>query len=102
MTDPSIFFWVAAIVADDAVFNPNGIRILLGDNVSKCFINDEPTFVNAPKSIPRSLPNWNSLDFTRPAMLGWGEQRAMAPHFFCSKKEIGKKKKKEVFQRNHY
>ena len=99
ITHPNIFFYVAVTAADSDAFNPNGIRTLLGHGVSKFFINDEPTFINAPKSLPRSLPYCNILDFTRPATPR-GEKSAAGGHgpplFLLAKnKKKGKKEKKE-------
>ena len=49
MLDPSIFFWIAASVADTAAAYPNGIKKLLADDVSTLFINGKPTFINGPR-----------------------------------------------------
>ena len=62
--DPNIFLWVAASVADAAVINPNGIKILLPNGLSTLSIKGNPVFNNGPKGLPQNpldcciLWNW--------------------------------------------
>ena len=48
---------MAASVADAAVVNPNGIKILLTNGLSTFFSKDKPVFNNRPKSLPKNLPD---------------------------------------------
>ena len=50
-------------VADIAAVNAEGIKILSANGLSTFFINNsKPTFINAPKSLPRNFPDCAILD----------------------------------------
>ena len=53
-----IFFWITESVADAAVVNLNGIKMLLADDLSKYSHNGNPVFSNGPRR-----PARNSADF---------------------------------------
>ena len=53
MSDPDIFLWIAASVAAAAV-NPNGIKTLLANGLSKFSIKSNPVFSNGPESLPKN------------------------------------------------
>ena len=60
MPDPNIFLWTAAlVVVAAAAANPNGIKTLLANGLSKFLIKGYPAFTTGPKSLP-----YNSPDFT--------------------------------------
>ena len=44
--DPKIFFWIAASVSDAPGVNPNGIKILMANALSKFFIKVRAAFSN--------------------------------------------------------
>ena len=54
--DSKIFLREATTMAGAAAFNLNSIRILLGQSVSKSFINGKPTFIDGPSSLARNPP----------------------------------------------
>ena len=53
---PQIFFWIAVSVADANAVDPSGIKTLLVEGMST-FINDKPTFINRPRTLPRTRPS---------------------------------------------
>ena len=53
---------MAASVADNAAVNPNGIKTLLANGLSTCFIKDKLVFSNGTKSLPKNLPDCDILD----------------------------------------
>ena len=53
---------MAASVADNAAVNPNGIKTLLANGLSTCFIKDKLFFSNGTKSLPKNLPDCHILD----------------------------------------
>ena len=55
--DPSIFFWIAASIADAVAANPNGIKRRLGNGLSTFFIKSKTAFSNGPKSLSKSPPD---------------------------------------------
>ena len=57
MSDPKIFLWIVAYVADAAAVNPNSTKALLASGLSTFPINDKPVFSNGPKSLLRSPSN---------------------------------------------
>ena len=67
--DPNIFLCIVAFVADAAVVNPNGIKILLAYGLSTFFIKNIPVFSSGLKTLPKNLPgcpilsNWVFNDF---------------------------------------
>ena len=48
-------------VDDDAAVNPNGIKTLLANGLSKFFIKGNPLFSNGPKSQPKNPPGCSIL-----------------------------------------
>ena len=46
-----MFFWIAASVADIAPDSPNGIKTLLANGVSTCFIKSKPDVINGLRRI---------------------------------------------------
>ena len=46
----------AATAAAATAVNPNGIKKLLGNDVSTFFINEEPVFNNGPRVLPKNSP----------------------------------------------
>ena len=54
--DPDIFLWIAVSVADAAAVNPNGIKTLSANDLSKCLIKGNPVFSNGPKNLPKNPP----------------------------------------------
>ena len=47
---------------DTTAFHPNSVKILWTNDASAFFINGKPTFINAPRSLSRNLPNSIILD----------------------------------------
>ena len=47
---------MAISVAAAAAFNPNGIKTLLANSLSKFFIKGKPVFSSGPKSLPKNPP----------------------------------------------
>ena len=60
--DLNIFLCIPASAADAAAVNPNGIKTLLANGLIIFFINGNPVFSNAPKSLPRNPPDYIILD----------------------------------------
>ena len=64
LSDPNIFLWIAASVADAAPVNPKGIKTYLGNGFSIFFVVDKLVFSNGSKSLPKNpsdcaiLCNW--------------------------------------------
>ena len=52
-TEPRIFFWIAAFIADSIAVNTNGIKTILADGWST-FFNGKSVLSNSPKILPRS------------------------------------------------
>ena len=52
--EPGIFLLIAVFDADAAVGNPNGIKILLDNDISIFSINGNANFNNGPWSLPRN------------------------------------------------
>ena len=48
---------MAASVADAAVVNPNGNKILLANGLITFFIKDKPNFSNGRRSLPKNPPD---------------------------------------------
>ena len=48
---------MTASVTEAAVVNPEGTKTLLGDGVSKCFINGKPAVINGLRKL-RNPPSW--------------------------------------------
>ena len=57
MSDPKIFLWIVAFVADAAALNPNSTKALLANDLSTFPINDQPVFSNGPKYLLRNPSN---------------------------------------------
>ena len=55
--DQNIFLWIAASVADVAAVNPNGIKMLLANSLSKFHIKGNPVFSNGPTNLPKNPPD---------------------------------------------
>ena len=55
--DPTIFFWIAASVANTAAVNPNGTKRLLGNGVGTFFINGKATLDNGAREL-NDPPFW--------------------------------------------
>ena len=55
--DPNIFLWIAGYVADPAAVNPNGIKKLSANVLSKIFIKCKPVFSDGPKSVLENYPD---------------------------------------------
>ena len=55
--DPKTLFLLAASVTDAAAVNPNGIKTILGNGLSTCFIKCKPAFSNGPKCLPKNPPD---------------------------------------------
>ena len=55
--DPSILLWIAASVAYVAAVNPNGIKTLLANCLSRFFIKGKPVFSNSPNDLPEKSPD---------------------------------------------
>ena len=55
--DPNICFWIASSVGDAAAVNPNGVKTLLADNVSKFFANGKPAAINGLRKF-KNPPSW--------------------------------------------
>ena len=53
-SNPNILLWIAASVADGAVVNPNGIKILSDNDLSTFPIVGNPVFCNDPKSLHKN------------------------------------------------
>ena len=51
ITDRKIFLYIAASVADSASANPNYIKTLLSNILSRFFITGKPIFSNGSKSL---------------------------------------------------
>ena len=50
-------FWKAASLADIPAHNPNGIKTLLANGVSKLFINGKPADINSLRKLEHP-PSW--------------------------------------------
>ena len=61
LSDPNIFLWIAASVADTAAINYNGIKTVLANGLSIFFNKGNPIFSNGPKSLPKNSPNCANL-----------------------------------------
>ena len=59
MPDPNIFWWIVASAADAAAVNPNEIKTLLANGLSKVFIKGNLGFSNGPEGLSK-----NPHDFT--------------------------------------
>ena len=55
--DQNIFLWIAASVADVAAVNPNGIKMLLANSLSKFHIKGNPVFSSGPTNLPKNPPD---------------------------------------------
>ena len=56
-SDPNVFLWIAATVADAAAVNPNGIKTPLANSLSTFPIKDNPVLSSGPKRLSRNPPN---------------------------------------------
>ena len=54
--EPWIFFGITTSIADAASVNPNGIQTLLASSLITFFINDKPTFIKGPRTLPKDPP----------------------------------------------
>ena len=61
VTDPNIFWWIAASVADAAAVNPNSMKALLAKDLNSFFIKGNPDFSIGPKSQPKNPPDCTIL-----------------------------------------
>ena len=52
--DTNIFLWIAALVADTAVVDPNVIKTLLANGLSTFFNKANLFFNNGPKILPKN------------------------------------------------
>ena len=59
--DYNIFFWIAASVADAAAFNPNDIRTLLANVLSRLLIKGSSSFNNNHQVLPKNYPDCPNL-----------------------------------------
>ena len=59
--DSKIFLRIAASVADATAVNPNVIKTLLANGLSKFFNKSNPIFSNGPKSILKNPPDCPNL-----------------------------------------
>ena len=57
ISDPKVFFWIAASVADATAVNLNGIRTPLAKVVSTYFINGKPLLINWVNKLS-DPPSW--------------------------------------------
>ena len=48
--------------SDAATVNPNGIKTLLGTEVSTFLTNVEPILINGPNRLQRNRPDWTTFD----------------------------------------
>ena len=55
VSDPNIFLWLDASVADAAAVNPNGIKTLFANDLSTFYIRENLVFSNGPNSLHRNL-----------------------------------------------
>ena len=56
------FLCIPASAADAAVVNPNGMKILLANDLITFFMNHNPVCNNGPRSLPRIPPDCIILD----------------------------------------
>ena len=56
-SDPNIFLWIAASVADAVAINPNGIKTRLANGLSSFPIKGNPVPNNGPKSLLENPPD---------------------------------------------
>ena len=56
------FFWIDISVADAAVANPNGIKVLLPNGFSTFFIKGKPVVSNGPRSLTKNPLDYPMLD----------------------------------------
>ena len=61
MSNPNIFLWIDASVADAGAVNPNGIKTLLANGLSTFLVKGKPVFSNGPKSLPGNPPDCSIL-----------------------------------------
>ena len=59
--DPTIFWWIVAFVANAAAVNPNGIKMLLTNDLRTFFLKGNPAFSNGSKSLHENRPDWPIL-----------------------------------------
>ena len=53
---------IPASAADAPAVNPNGVKILLANDLITFFINGHPVFNNGPRNLPKDPPNCIILD----------------------------------------
>ena len=59
--DPNVFLWIGAAIADAVVVNPNGIKTLFANSLSRFPIKGSPVFINAPKSVSESPTTFEEI-----------------------------------------
>ena len=60
--DPKIFFGIAASFADATDVNPKGTKTLLANGLSTFLIKSKPGFINGPRNVLKSPPNYTIWD----------------------------------------
>ena len=60
-SDPNIFLWIAASVADAAAANPNVIKTLLANGLSIFPVTGNQFFSNRPKGLSGNSPDYSIL-----------------------------------------
>ena len=83
----SSFEIINVVVADTGAANPNGIKMLLANGLSRFFIKSKLVFSNGPKSLSRN-PNrkpckiWivKGSEFYNRSMKSWLEKNAIELH----------------------
>ena len=56
------FLCIPASAADAAAVNPKGIKTLLANGLTTCFINGSPVFSNGPQNLPKNRHDCIILD----------------------------------------
>ena len=62
MPDPKKFFWIGLSLADATAVNPNGIKTLLVNCLSKFSIKEKSIFSNVLRSLPENPPGFPMLE----------------------------------------
>ena len=62
MPEQKVFFWMGASVADFPVVNPNGIKTVLDNGLSKFVIKGKPVFSNGNKGLSKGPLDYTILE----------------------------------------
>ena len=62
MPEQKVFFWMGASVADFPVVNPNGIKTVLDNGLSKFVIKGKPVFSNGNKGLSKGPRDYTILE----------------------------------------